>query len=319
LLGDPNRVLYAEGLAYSRSKDKAGFSKAVEQARKADAVLVFVGEEAILSGEAHSRAHLDLPGVQDDLIDELAATGKPIVLIVMAGRPLTIGPVIEKAQAVLYAWHPGTMGGPALVDLIFGVRSPSGRLPVTFPKTEGQIPIYYSHKNTGRPPQTRKLLQMDEVPVRAYQSAAGDASRYLDVGYLPLYPFGYGLSYTEFKYSNLRLSSNRVKVGDTVKVSVDLTNAGSVEAAEVMQLYVRDMVASLTRPVKELKGFQKVQLAPQQTKTVTFDLAIKTLGFHNAKMQYVVEPGLFHLWVAGDSQSPGVEAEFEVVEASSRR
>ncbi|MBP8302761.1 MAG: beta-glucosidase BglX [Phycisphaerae bacterium] len=314
LLGDANRVLYAQGLAYSRGRDKAGFAQAVAQARRADAVLVFVGEEAILSGEAHSRARLDLPGTQNDLIADLAATGKPLVLVVMAGRPLILGPIADRARAVLFAWHPGTMGGPALADLLFGVRSPSGKLPVTCPQAEGQIPIYYSHKNTGRPPAARRLLHMDEIPVRARQSSAGDAARYLDIGYLPQYPFGYGLSYTEFRYSNLRLSSHRVTLSGRLKVSADLHNAGPVEGEEVVQLYVRDLVGSLTRPVKELKGFQRVRLKPNQTKTVTFDLPIQSLGFHNVHMEYKVEPGLFHLWVAGDSHSPGVESEFEVID-----
>jgi len=313
LLGESTKVNYVAGLPYSRSRDKNGFAKAVEQAQKSDVALIFVGEEAILSGEGHSRAYLNLPGAQDELITEIAKTRKPIVLIILAGRPLTIGEISEKAQAVLYAWHPGTMCGPAIADLIFGIESPSGKLPVTFPKAEGQIPVYYAHKNTGRPPHTRKLIMIDDIPLRAFQSSPGDAARYLDIGYQPLYPFGYGLSYTEFEYANLRLSSQHVKIGQSVKVSIDLTNAGETEAEEIVQLYVRDLVASLTRPVKELKGFQKIRLKPKQTKTVTFDLSSNTPGFHNKDMKYVVEPGKFHLWVGSNSQS-GLMSEFELVE-----
>jgi beta-glucosidase len=311
LLGSSASVNYAQGIPFSRSKDTNGFALAVEQARKSDAVLLFVGEEAILSGEAHSRAYLDLPGAQNELIAQIAATGKPFALVVMAGRPLTIGAVSEQAQSVLYAWHGGTMCGPALADLIFGNASPSGKLPITFPKTEGQIPVYYAHKNTGRPPTGRPLTLINDIPLRARQSSLGDAARYLDIGYLPLYPFGYGLSYTEFKYSNLRLSTQRANLGDTIQVSVDLTNAGKMDADETVQLYVRDLVASLTRPVKELKGFQKIHLKSGETKTVTLNLPVSTLGFHNSQMRYVVEPGTFHLWVGGDSQS-GLESEFEV-------
>ena len=311
-LGSAGEVNDAPGLPSTRSRDKAGFAAAVDAARRSDVALVFVGEEAILSGEAHSRARLDLPGAQAELVDAVAATGKPLVLVVLAGRPLAIGDVFAKAEAVLYAWHPGTMTGAALADLLFGVESPSGKLPITFPKTEGQIPVYYAHKNTGRPPTTRKLTLIDDIPPRARQSSLGDAARYLDIGYLPLYPFGYGLSYTEFKYANLRLSSPRVTRGDTMQVSVDLTNAGDREAEEVAQLYVRDLVGSLTRPVKELKGFKRVRLGPRETKAVTFDLPASSLGFHDREMRYVVEPGAFRLWVGGDSQS-GLETGFDVL------
>lgn len=312
MLGESTRINYIAGLTSSRSRDKSEFAKAVEQARQSEVVLIFAGEESILSGEAHSRAYLNLPGAQDELITEISKTGKPIVLVILAGRPLTISDISEKVGAVLYAWHPGTMGGPALVDLIFGIVSPSGKLPVTFPKTEGQIPVYYAHKNTRRPPQTRELIMMDDIPLRAYQGSLGDAARYLDIGYLPLYPFGYGLSYTEFKYANLQISSKRIKIGDSIKVSVELTNSGQMEAEEVVQLYVRDLVASLTRPVKELKGFKRIRLEPDETKKVTFDLSSNILGFHNSDMKYVVEPGRFNLWVGGDSQAE-LMAEFEIV------
>ncbi len=308
-----DRVRYAQGLPHSRSRDVAGLPAAVEAARQSDVALLFVGEEAILSGEAHSRAYLDLPGAQKRLVDEVAAAGKPVVLVVLAGRPLTIPDVFDKARAVLYAWHPGTMSGPALADLLFGVESPSGKLPVTFPKTEGQIPVYYAHKNTGRPPSARKLTLIDDIPLRARQSSLGDAARYLDIGYEPLYPFGYGLSYASFRYANLKLASDRVKRSDTLRVQVDLTNTGARAADEIAQLYVRDLVGSLTRPVKELKGFSRVRLAAGETRTLTFDVPVASLGFHDASMRYVVEPGAFRLWVGGDSRA-SLEAGFEVVE-----
>jgi beta-glucosidase len=313
LLGQAERVRYVAGLPGTRSRDTTGLAEAVAAARESDVAVVFVGEEAILSGEAHSRAHLDLPGAQKELVDAVAATGKPLVLVVLAGRPLTIPDVFAKAQAVLYAWHPGTMTGPALADLLFGIESPSAKLPITLPKTEGQIPVYYAHKNTGRPPTDRKLTLIDDIPPRARQSSLGDASRYLDIGYEPLYPFGFGLSYTEFRYSNLRLSAGRVKKGDTLRVLVDVTNSGGRDGQEIVQLYVRDLVASLTRPVKELKAFERVRIPAGETKAVELALPVSSLGFHDASMRYVVEPGAFKLWVGGDSRS-GLESGFEVVE-----
>lgn len=312
-LGPSCAVRYAAGLEYARSRDTRLFPQAVEAARASEAVLLFAGEEAILSGEGHSRAHLGLPGAQDALIREIAATGKPLVLVVFAGRPLTIGAISRHADALLYAWHPGTMTGPALAELIFGIESPSGKLPVTFPQTEGQIPIYYARKNTGRPPEKIPLTMIDDIPRRARQSSLGDASRYLDIGYLPLYPFGYGLSYTEFSYSRLRLSSPGIRRHETLSVSVDLTNTGEVEAEEVVQLYVRDLAASLTRPVRELKGFQRVRLKAGETATVEFRLPGEALGFHNSRMEYVVEPGRFHLWVGGSSHA-GLMSPFSIYE-----
>ena len=313
MVGNTTQINYFAGLPYSRSTDTSGFEKAVELAENSEVILFFAGEESILSGEAHSRAHLNLPGAQDELITELSKTGKPIVLVVLAGRPLTIGDIAEKVDAVLYAWHPGTMTGPAIADLIFGIESPSGKLPVTFPRTEGQIPVYYNHKNTGRPPQGKDLTMIDDIPLRAYQSSLGDASRYLDIGYKPLYPFGYGLSYTQFEYANLKLSLNKVKLGDVIKVSVDVTNAGDMEADEVVQLYIRDLVASLTQPVKELKGFARIRLKPKETKKVVLDLSTNILGFHNSEGKYIVEPGKFNLWVGGGSDS-GLMTSFEIVE-----
>jgi beta-glucosidase len=312
-LGASTEIHYVAGLNYSRSTDTSQFALALEKARQSEAILFFAGEESILSGEAHSRAHLTLPGAQDALIGEIAKSGKPIILVILAGRPLTIGDISEKADAVLYAWHPGTMCGPALVDLIFGIEAPSGKLPVTFPKTEGQIPVYYAHKNTGRPPDKISLTMIDDIPLRARQSSLGDAARYLDIGYSPLYPFGYGLSYTNFVYANIRISPDKTRFGERFKASVEVTNAGEVEAEEVVQLYIHDVTASLTRPVKELKGFERIRLKPKKTKVVSFDLSTDALGFHNSAMQYIVEPGKFNLWIGGDSQA-NLMAEFQIIE-----
>ncbi|MBN2591731.1 MAG: beta-glucosidase BglX [Sedimentisphaerales bacterium] len=313
MVGDNTEINYIAGLPYSRSKDTSEFAKAIKLAKKSEVVLFFAGEESILSGEAHSRAFLNLPGAQDVLITEIAKTGTPIVLIVLAGRPLCIGDIIEKVDAILYAWHPGTMCGPAIADLIFGIESPSGKLPVTFPKTEGQIPIYYNHKNSGRPPEGKSLTMIDDIPLRAYQSSLGDTSRYLDIGFEPLYPFGYGLSYTQFEYSNLRLAEDKIKVSDAIKVFVDVTNTGDMEADEVVQLYIRDLVASLTRPVKELKGFKRIRLKPNETRKINFELSASNLGFHTNEGNYIVEAGKFNLWVGGDSNA-GLMTQFEIVE-----
>jgi beta-glucosidase len=310
-LGESTEIRYVAALDYSRSVDTSQFSLALEYARKSDAVLFFAGEEAILSGEAHSRAHLHLPGSQEALISEIAKSGKPIVLIILAGRPLIIGEIAEQVDAVLYGWHPGTMCGPALADLIFGIESPSGKLPITFPKTEGQIPVYYAHKNTGRPPEDIKLTMIDDIPLRAYQSSLGDAARYLDIGYLPLYPFGYGLSYSEFAYANIKVSSEKMHLRDTFSVSAEVTNTGTIEADEVVQLYIRDLVGSLTRPVRELKGFERIRLKPKETRTVVFNLSTDDLGFHACDMKYVVEPGKFRCWIGGSSQAD-LMAEFQI-------
>jgi beta-glucosidase len=315
-LGESTEIHYIAGLDYSRSKDASQFALALEQAQKSEAVLFFAGEEAILSGEAHSRAYLNLPGAQDALIMEIAKSGKPVILIILAGRPLTIGDISEKAAAVLYAWHPGTMCGPALADLLFGIESPSGKLPVTFPKTEGQIPVYYAHKSTGRPPEKASLTMIEDIPLRANQSSLGDAARYLDIGYLPLHPFGYGLSYAQFAYANLKISSGTVRMGDRICASVEVTNTGGIEAEEVVQLYIRDLTASLTRPVKELKGFERIRMKPKETKIVLFNISTENLGFHNSAMKYIVEPGKFNLWIGGDSQAD-LMAEFRLVDPTS--
>lgn len=308
--GDKIRILYAPGTAYSRDTRTEGIAAAVNAARNADAVLVFVGEESILSGEAHSLTNLNLQGAQSELIAAVAKTGKPVVTIVMAGRPLTIGRDVEQSDAVLYNFHPGTMGGPAIADLLFGKAVPSGKLPVTFPKVVGQIPMYYSHNNTGRPYQgTETTLQ--DIPLEAGQTSLGNTSFHLDAGIDPLYPFGYGLSYTTFNYANLRISADKLQQTETLTVLADITNSGMYDATEIVQLYVQDCFGSVTRPVKELKDFTRIYLKAGETKTVTFTLPIEKLAYYDLEMNYRVEPGEFNLWVGPNSQE-GLKTAFVV-------
>jgi beta-glucosidase len=302
------RVISHPGLPHARSQDTSAFAELAQAVAGADAIVVFVGEEAILSGEAHSRAFLDLPGAQVALIDALAATDKPLIAVVMAGRSLVLTPILDKVDALLYAWHPGTMGGPAIADLLLGEVSPSGRLPVTFLRTVGQAPLYYNYKNTGRPTPDDAPSIPTGTPLDPQNFTAG----YLDVDHRPLFPFGYGLTYTTFDYSDLRLSASQVKPGETLTATATLTNTGTRMATEVVQLYVRDLVGSVTRPIRELKGFHRVDLAPGASQDVTFTLHTDDLAFHNAAMQRVTEPGAFHLWIAPDATS-GLRGEFEVM------
>ncbi|MGL5317685.1 MAG: beta-glucosidase BglX [Bacteroidales bacterium] len=302
LVGDKVKIIYEQGLAYSRDKNKAGIAKSVSAAKQADAVVVFVGEEAILSGEAHSMADLNLVGAQKELVSALQATNKPLIMVVMAGRPLTIGDEVQKSHSVLYSFHPGTMGGPAIADLLFGKAVPSGKTPVTFPKMVGQVPIYYNHKMTGRPA-TRNEILMDSIPVEAGQTSLGCTSFYMDAGFDPLYPFGYGLSYTTFEYGLPKVNAPKYTKKDVITATCKLTNTGKFEATEVVQLYIRDLVGSLTRPVKELKGFQRVTLKPGETKEVVFTLPVIDLAYWNIDMTNIVEDGQFQLWINTDSQS----------------
>lgn len=312
MYGDKVQVIYEPALAYSRDKNTAGISKAVAAAQRADVVIAFVGEESILSGEAHCLADLDLQGAQSQLIAALAKTGKPLVTVIMAGRQLTIGKEAEASDAVLYSFHPGTMGGPAIADLLFGRAVPSGKTPVTFLKTVGQVPLYYAHNNSGRPASSH-LKPLDEVPLEASQTSEGSSSSYMDVGAQPLYPFGYGLSYTTFKYGKPQLSADALSAKDVLTVTFELENTGKYEGTEVAQLYVQDKVASVTRPVKELKRFTRVTLKSGEKKTVTFELPISELAFWNIDMVRTVEPGDFGLWVGPDSQT-GEEVFFKVVD-----
>lgn len=313
MYGDKVNILYAPGLAYSRDKSRTQIAPAVAAARRADAVVVFVGEESILSGEAHSLTNLRLQGKQSELIEALAATGKPLITVVMAGRQLVITDEVKESDAVLYAFHPGTMGGPAIADILFGKVNPSGKSPVSFPRTSGQVPLYYAHHNTGRPANPVEML-IDEIPVEAGQTSVGCRSFYLDAGSRPLYPFGYGLSYTTFEYSDLTLSADKLASTDVLTVTLNLKNTGRYDGTEVVQLYVQDKVGSVTRPVKELKAFQRVDLKVGESKKVTFSLPVAELAFWGLDMHYSVEPGAFKLW-AGTNSEEGLTADFEVVSA----
>ena len=298
-------------MASSRAHRQDLFDEAIAAGEKSDVILLFLGEESILSGEAHSRADIDLPGDQARLVRALKKAGKPLIVVILAGRPLTLSNIIDDADAILFAWHPGTMGGPALCDLIFGVTSPSGKLPVSFPKVVGQVPIYYNHKNTGRPPSPNEIVHIDDIEVGAKQTSLGMTAFHLDAGYKPIFPFGYGLSYTQFAYRNLQLNASSITPDEILHISVELENCGDVAGAEVVQLYIRDLVGSITRPVKELKGFQKILLQPGQTSTVEFTLSARDLSFYRRDKTFGPEPGDFHLWVGGCSDA-GLMAKFSM-------
>ena len=310
MYGDRVKVLFEKGLDYSRDKNTTGIARAVNTARQADAVVVFVGEESILSGEAHSLANLNLQGAQSQLIKELAATGKPVVTVVMAGRQLVIADEVKVSDAMLYSFHPGTMGGPAIADILFGKVNPSGKTPVTFPRMSGQVPIYYAQHKTGRPANPTEML-IDEIPVEAGQTSVGCRSFYLDAGNSPLFPFGYGLSYTTFEYSNLSLASDKLTAQDTLSISFTLKNTGKYDGTEVVQLYVQDKVGSVTRPVKELKRFQRVTLKAGESTQLSLSLPVSELAFWGYDMNYTVEPGAFTLWV-GTNSAEGLTKDFSV-------
>lgn len=322
MYGDKVRVIAEPGLSYSRDKSAEGIRKACEAARNADVVLYFAGEEAVLSGEARCRADISLPGAQTELLKALKNTGKPVVLVVMAGRPLTIGYEAGLADAVLYSFHAGTMAGPGLAEVIFGKEVPSGKLPVTMPRMVGQVPIYYAHKNTGRP--AADITLIDDIEVGTKQTSLGFTSYHLDAGDSPLYPFGYGKSYTEFSYGPVTLSSDRLARGGRLTASCEITNTGDFDAAEAVQLYVRDHVGSLVRPVKELKGFNKVFIRKGETAKVEFvlseddlaywhsaELSDGDLAFAHSTLVHTAEPGEFSVWIAPDSAS-GVPAVFSL-------
>ena len=296
----PGKVTFVPGLRYSREKRDA-FQDVVAAARRADVVLVFLGEEAILSGEAHSLADLNLKGSQSELLAALKAAGKPVVATVMAGRPLTIERDLPNCNALFYAFHPGTMGGPALSNLLFGDVTPSGKTPITFLRTVGQAPLYYSHNMTGRPYNGETLI--DDIGMEAGQTSLGNTSYYLDYGAYPLFPFGYGLSYTQFAYSGIALDKTEYGKDDEITVTLTLSNTGEYDGTEVVQVYVRDLVGSITRPVKELKAFDRVALKAGESKNLEFRIPVSDLAFYGLDGVKKVEPGDFQLWVAGDSAS----------------
>jgi len=294
------KVTYAKGCAVSgtdETNETLSIDEAVRAARESDVAIVAVGESADMSGEAASRASLDLTGRQLELVKAVVAVGKPVVIVLINGRPLTINWIADNAPAILETWFGGTQAGNAIADVLFGDVSPGGKLPVTFPRAVGQVPLYYAHKNTGRPPD----------PANKY------TSKFLDVPVTPLYPFGFGLSYTAFRLTNLRLNAPSIRPDGQIKVSVDVENIGGRAGDEVVQLYLRDLVASVTRPLKELKGFVRIALKPGEQRRVEFTLASEQLGFYNRDLRFVVEPGEFRVFV-GTNSAEGLEASFRVLE-----
>ena len=310
MYGKDVEIIYEPGVKYVRSNDTADIPAAVAATKGADAVVVFVGEEARLSGEAHSLANIDLLGAQSQLLAELKATGKPVVAVVMAGRPMTIGKDLANCDAMLYSFHPGTMGGPAIADLLFGKAVPSAKTPMSFLRVVGQVPLYYNHNMGGRPT-NRPIRLLADLPVEQNQTSVGGTSNYLDVEHTPLFPFGYGLSYTTFEYSNVKLDKEVYGMNDVIRVEFDLANTGNYDATEVAQLYTRDLVGSVARPVRELKKFDRITLKAGESKHIVFELPVADLAFYNSELVKAVEPGKFQLWVAGDSNS-GKALNFEV-------
>lgn len=306
------RYVYEPALAFSREKNTANFEKAKQAAASADVAVVFLGEESILSGEAHSLSNINLIGVQSELLKAVKSTGKPVVLVIMAGRPLTIERDLPFADAVLFNFHPGTMGGPAIFDLLFGKANPSGKLPATFVREVGQIPMYYNHNNTGRPA-PEKVMGLDEIELEAGQTSLGNTSFYLDSGKDPLYPFGYGLSYSMFEYSGLTLSSASIPMNGTLTARVTLKNTSNVDGTEVAQLYIQDIVGSVVRPVRELKGFQRVALKAGESKIIEFKLSADDLAFYGRDLIKRTEAGDFNIWIGGDSNA-SLKSTFSVTE-----
>lgn len=300
--GEDVEIIFDPCLTYSRDRSTQAIASACEKAKTADVIVAVMGEESILSGEGHSRADITLPGAQNEYLEALKATEVPLVTVIMAGRPLAIPRVNEVSNSLLYVFHPGTMGGPAIANILFGEVSPSGKLPISLPRYSGQTPIYYNQHATGRPASGKETLMYD-TPIEAGMTSTGCRSYYFDAGFGPLYPFGYGLSYGEFAYSNLTLDSENYTTDGTIRATVTLTNNGSVEATEVAQLYIKDHFGSVTRPVRELKGYQRVTLKPNESKTITFVVPVEELAFTGLDMAYKVEPGDFTLYVGGDSQA----------------
>lgn len=298
-----SNATFVEGLTYSRDQSTDGFDQVIRQAMQSDIIVFVGGEEAILSGEAHSRGNIRLPGAQEALLEKLVSLDKPIVLVIMAGRPINITDYIDKMDAVLMMWHPGTMGGPALNDILYGHAEPSGRLPVSWPKAAGQLPYFYNHKNTGRPANDEKYVGINDIPVGAWQSSLGNQSHYLDYGYLPLFPFGYGLSYGEVSYSEPSVSSEILSPGQSVEVSVVITNSGERETCEVVQCYARDLFGRLTRPVKELKAFEKIVLASGASTLVSFELDYEDFLYFDNDGVHDLEDGQIDLYVGPNSDT----------------
>ena len=288
--GNGVTVQYAKGASYEFGDEGKtdGFAEALALAKSSDVVVAVMGEKWDMTGEAASRTSLDLPGNQQALLEQLVATGKPVVLLMMSGRPNSITWANDNVPAILHAWYPGTQGGHAVADVLFGDYNPSGKLPITFPINVGQAPIHYDMKNTGR-------------PIELGEPGAKYVSRYLNTPNDPLYRFGYGLSYTTFGYSPATLSASSMGPTGSITATATITNTGTRAGEEVVQLYVRDLVGSVTRPVQELKGFEKIALQPGESRTVSFTLRPEDLAFTRADMSHGWEPGEYRLWIAPSS------------------
>jgi len=308
------KILYEPGLSYSRAgmrEWKTNSAKLTTQARQADVILCFCGEEAILSGEARCRANLNLPGAQTEMMNALAATGKPVVMVVMAGRPLTIGAEMNEAAAVLYAFHGGTMAGEALRRIITGEAVPSGKTTMSFPKMVGQVPLYYNRHNTGRPSYDPPML-IDSIPIGCPQFSIGQSSYWLETPTESLVPFGFGLSYTTFAYSDPALT----QTADTIYATCSVTNTGQYDAYETVQLYTRQLSGELVRPIKELKGFDKVFIPAGESRVVRIAVPVSRLGYWHEEWQsssvrtespyahyfFATDKADFLLWMAPDSR-----------------
>jgi beta-glucosidase len=299
-VSNSTKLLYAAGVD-PNDTTKSGFAEAVNAALQSDVVIVSVGEKRSMSGEAKSRSNIHLPGVQEDLIKALYATGKPIIVIINAGRPLIFDWTANNVPAIIYTWWLGSEAGNAIANVLFGDYNPSGKLPMTFPRTEGQIPIHYDYFNTGRPaPENTKVVNF--------------RSGYIDLPKTPKYAFGYGLSYTTFKYEGLKLSDSMMTKGKNIEVYFTLTNTGKVAGEEVAQLYIRDKVASLVRPVKELKGFEKVYLNPGESKVIHFKIDSDKLSFYNQKLEWKAEPGTFMVMIGAASDNIQLQSSFKLID-----
>lgn len=298
-VGKNTKLLYAKGCEVE-GDNKAGFAEAVATAKQADVVVLSIGEKRDMSGEAKSRSNLHLPGVQEDLVKAIQATGKPVVVLINAGRPLVFNWTADNVPAIVYTWWLGTEAGNAIADVLLGDYNPSGKLPMTFPREVGQIPIYYNHYSTGRPAKN--------------ENETNYVSAYIDLKNSPKYPFGYGLSYTKFNYTNLKLSSTKIKSNETIKVSFQLSNVGKVTGEEVVQLYLKDKFGSVVRPVLELKDFQKIKLNAGESKTIEFTIDKEKLSFYNSKLEWVAEPGDFEVMIGASSADIKLKSDFELVQ-----
>lgn len=298
-IGKKSKLLYAKGCGIN-SDDKSGFKEAIDIANQSDVVIVSIGERHDMSGEAKSRSVINIPGVQEELVKELQKTGKPIVVLINAGRPLVFNWLADNMPTIVYTWWLGSEAGNAIADVLFGDYNPSGKLPMTFPRNEGQIPIYYNHFNTGRP----SLSDNDII----YKST------YIDMPNSPKFPFGYGLSYTSFQYNDLKLSKTKITKKETITVSMNLTNTGKFDGAEVVQLYIKDKFGSVVRPVKELKDFQKVFLKAGETKNLTFTIDNNKLSFYNDNLVFDSEIGEFELMIGSSSEDIKLKTDFELVD-----